>query len=419
VDRAAQRIGNDLKDQPEVEVELRRTLGWVYEILGKYEQSEDMFRRAVVVGRDRYGNDHPDLVASLNGLGFVLTRQKKLAEAEAAYRDALTLERKLTDGRENLELASSLNGLAGVLENQCKLQEAEAMFREALAMRRKLSGNDDPLVANTLANLADSLCEQGKLTEAEAMFRDALAIMRDNPSGVHDTVREQHQLATVLQHEGKLAEAEAMYRNTLAMQRALLGSDHPFVAGILEDLASVLREQGKESDAEAMYREALTVRRKAVELTPNSPRELRGLAWTLATCPFTRLREPTRAVELATRATELVPQTGSCWTALGVAEYRTSQFQKSIETFQKANDLHNGGDVPDWYFLAMAHWQLGHKDEAHLWYARATEWTDKNEPGNEELLRFRTEAAEVLGINQPKPSTDPKLPDNQAPMTDH
>ena len=54
----------------------------------------------------------------------------------------------------------------------------------------------------------------------------------------------------------------------------------------------------------------------------------------------------------------------------------------------------------------MAHWQLGHKDEARTWYDKAVEWMDKNQPKNEELLRFRDEAAKLLGIAEPATSTD-------------
>ena len=64
------------------------------------------------------------------------------------------------------------------------------------------------------------------------------------------------------------------------------------------------------------------------------------------------------------------------------------------------------GDATDWFFLAMAHWQLGDKDEARKWYDKAVEWMDKNQPKNEELLRFRAEAAELLGISEPAKSTD-------------
>ena len=48
----------------------------------------------------------------------------------------------------------------------------------------------------------------------------------------------------------------------------------------------------------------------------------------------------------------------------------------------------------------MANWQLGEKDKARAWYDRAVQWMDKNEPKNEELRRFRTEAAELLGVNE-------------------
>ena len=46
----------------------------------------------------------------------------------------------------------------------------------------------------------------------------------------------------------------------------------------------------------------------------------------------------------------------------------------------------------------MAHWQLGEKEAARKWYDQAVAWMDKNQPNNEELRRFRAEAAELLGV---------------------
>jgi hypothetical protein len=52
----------------------------------------------------------------------------------------------------------------------------------------------------------------------------------------------------------------------------------------------------------------------------------------------------------------------------------------------------------DFFFLAMAHWQLGEKDEARKYYDKAVAWMDKNKPDDEELRRFRAEAAALLGV---------------------
>ena len=89
-----------------------------------------------------------------------------------------------------------------------------------------------------------------------------------------------------------------------------------------------------------------------------------------------------------------------------MAQYRAGEWQAAIEALEKSMELRKGGDAVDWFFLAMAHWQLGHKDEARKWYDKAVEWMDKNQPKNEELLRFRAEAAELLGISEPAKSTD-------------
>jgi hypothetical protein len=50
----------------------------------------------------------------------------------------------------------------------------------------------------------------------------------------------------------------------------------------------------------------------------------------------------------------------------------------------------------------MAHWQLERTDEARKLYDKAVERMDKNDPQNEELLRFRAEAVELLGIAEEK-----------------
>jgi hypothetical protein len=71
-------------------------------------------------------------------------------------------------------------------------------------------------------------------------------------------------------------------------------------------------------------------------------------------------------------------------------------------------ELRAGGDCFDWYFLSMAHWQLGHKEEARKWYDKAVEWTEKNNPKEEDLPRFRAEAAELLGIPLKPPAAKEK-----------
>ena len=39
---------------------------------------------------------------------------------------------------------------------------------------------------------------------------------------------------------------------------------------------------------------------------------------------------------------------------------------------------------------------------ARKWYDQAVEWMDKNQPTNKELRRFRSEAAELLGVKEKK-----------------
>jgi hypothetical protein len=54
------------------------------------------------------------------------------------------------------------------------------------------------------------------------------------------------------------------------------------------------------------------------------------------------------------------------------------------------------------FFLAMAQWQLGHKDEARQLYDQAVQWMQKyHNPPGDEVRRFRAEAAKLLRVPEP------------------
>jgi serine/threonine protein kinase/WD40 repeat protein len=132
------------------------------------------------------------------------------------------------------------------------------------------------------------------------------------------------------------------------------------------------------------------------------PDLLNNQAWVLATHAEPKSRNPGRAVKLAQHAVELAPKEGMIWNTLGVAHYRCGDWKAAIAALTKSMELRNGGDSFDWFFLAMGHWKLDQKKEARKWYDQAIAWMDKNQPQNEELRRFRAEAAELLGIENKK-----------------
>src|SRR4030095_12121793 len=116
----------------------------------------------------------------------------------------------------------------------------------------------------------------------------------------------------------------------------------------------------------------------------------------LATRPEANLRDPKEAVALARRAVDLKPEEGNYWNTLGVAQYRADEWKASSAALEKSMELRKGGDCNDWFFLAMAHWQLGENDKAREWYDKAALWMDTNAKDNAELIRFRAEAEELM-----------------------
>ena len=260
LDQTAGRLG-EMKAQPEVEADLRLTLGSVYRDLGDYPKAEAMFQQVLVIRKQLRGEKSLPVASVLDQLGQVLHRTGKSDEAEADYRQALAIREELA-GHESLAVASSLNHLGSLLRNANKRDEAEAKLREGLALRKRLLPSDSPEIANSLSDLGIVLGAQSKPGEAEPLHREALALRRkilppDHPQIADSLV----QLGATLDLRGNYAEAETNMLAALAIQQKVLG-DHRDTANTLDRLGSLLVKEKRLPEAEQQFREALAMRNK-------------------------------------------------------------------------------------------------------------------------------------------------------------
>ncbi len=262
LDKTAERIGKDLKDQPEVEVELRDTLAATYFDLLELDKGVAMQRDTLRLQRTLHGKTNLFAATATHNLARILVNRgstQDLVEGEALAREALAMRQQLL-GAEHVQIADSLYVLGAFLHRGRQSGEAEQRFREAIAMRRKLLGNDHKDVAQALVNLGLLLTYQpGKLDEAEATVREAFAI--HERLGL-DTSGLNYPLGTVLEEQGKSVDAEEAARKAIASRRKLWGNENPYLPPALRLLAGSLSDQGKFDQAESAIDEALEIQRK-------------------------------------------------------------------------------------------------------------------------------------------------------------
>ncbi len=278
LDQTAESVGDEMSNQPAVEVELRTLIGQLYLEIGNYGQAEKMQEAALRINQKLFGPQSRESADSLSELGLVYTQKGELAKAVAAHQEALAM-RRLLFGNENADVAASLNNLGEMLTQQGKFSEAEVQLRESVGIRERLFGSESLETADTLRNLSILLGDQGKWPEAEAMAREVLAIRRkvyglENPAVATSLT----DVAWAAGGNGKLNEAESLELEALAMRRRLLGNEHPDIAKSLYLVGERAREEQNLEEAIPFLNEALAMQRKLLgEDNPTSLDTLHSL----------------------------------------------------------------------------------------------------------------------------------------------
>jgi serine/threonine protein kinase/tetratricopeptide (TPR) repeat protein len=255
---ATDKIEEAFSNQPEVETEVRHTIGVTYLRLGHYDKAEDMLRSALLVARKAYPSDHPELASPLTSLAVLLHERGKFDEAESLYREALDIRQKHF-GREDEGVASILSNLGILLQDRGDYDAAEPIFREILTIDRKLLGDDDLNVAIDLNNLGNLLREKEDYDTSELYLKEAISILQKHE---HPWVSiAMSNLGELMNRKSDYSAAEPIFEEALSIGLEHLGDKNQDVAKLRSRYGECLLNLGKFEKAEGELRAALPILR--------------------------------------------------------------------------------------------------------------------------------------------------------------
>jgi superkiller protein 3 len=240
--------------------------------------------------------------------------------------------------------------LGADFDDQGKILEAASEYETSL----RINPND----AKARNNLAIHLAELGRLPEAVEEWERALQFEPDNVSS-HMNV------AFALSQLGRFPEAFQHWERAIKLKPDLIDAHHSFGVALaqsgrwneaIEQFMETTRLKPDYADAHyrlavalknaGRYDEAIARYRKTVELETHATAQ-NALAWILATCPKSSLRNGKEAVEWAEQAVERTrgqyPQTLD---TLAAAYAEVGEFERAIKTARSALDLQAARENP-------------------------------------------------------------------------
>ncbi len=283
--KATETIENEFADQPLVRAALQQTVANTYGEIGLHERALPLLEAALATRRKELGDDHPNTLASINGMGILASALGRLEETEAFYREAVERSRRVL-GDDDPRTLTSIGNMGKLLRSMGKYEEARPYYHEALEGRRRVLGDDHPDTLKAIGSMGFLLKSMGKYREAEPYDREALEghrrVLGDNH---RDTLTWVHNMGILLSKMGRHEETEPYYREALEGRRRVLGDNHPRTLVSISEMGALLTKLAKFEEAESYYREALEGRRRVLgndhPQTLTSVNRIGHLLWSL------------------------------------------------------------------------------------------------------------------------------------------
>jgi len=346
LDQGAERIGEELSDQPAIRATMLRTIGRVYTRMGLYPEAEILLEQAIELG-ERGSTDELEYAASLLEMAPLHLWQGEHQQGELVSRQALEIRERLL-GPEHPDVATALNALGNTLQNQGKLPEARDAHQRALAIREATLPAGDSSIASSLHNLAIVHYFMRNYDTAEELYKRSATIEKQSLGGDSPAYATSlHTLAILYLDQNRLDEALEYELLATEIRKRALGTDHLHYAYSLCTLGEIHRQAGRPRDAEPVHRRALTIGIESVG--PDTPDVLwmRGnLAATLIDLEQydeaeTLIQTSLSTVENAGERQELPPILDD----LARLQHRQGRLEEAAETYHLSQEIVSAGSV--------------------------------------------------------------------------
>ncbi|MCB0753370.1 MAG: tetratricopeptide repeat protein, partial [Ignavibacteriae bacterium] len=176
LEKAAENVGTELKNQPEVEAAIRSTLGNTYVNLGEYDNGKPFLIEALRLNENSYGKESEQAAFSLHDLALYYDWAGDYKKADSLYEKSIHLLRQVLE-KPTYQFATVLNDYGLIKMYFEKYDEAEKLFSEAIEIALVTYGEKNQNTARFMNNFAFNLTDAGKPDEAEKYFKKALAIL--------------------------------------------------------------------------------------------------------------------------------------------------------------------------------------------------------------------------------------------------
>ncbi|MCH9694118.1 MAG: serine/threonine-protein kinase [Gammaproteobacteria bacterium] len=362
----AEKVSDDLIDQPELRATLLGTIGRVYFSLGEYEPSREMLEEALKLRRDALGDDHPDVAAAQTDLAELMIRSGNYDRADQLLRSALAIGEQ-EHGAASQQVAENLYFLAEVQRAIGDIDAAERYARASISTYSVIDAGFGLELAEAKNLLARILQIRGDFDGTEALLRDAIETLRLAEGGDHPYMAYYLQsLGVLLQSTGDFDGADLALADATEMIRRVLGADHDLLAATLIDRGRLQHARGDLSQAKIVMREALSL--------------------------------------YMNKLGDLHPRVGYNMIVLGMVLHDDSEFVEAESMLRDALAIFEGALGPDHQYTASAQTELGallnttgRFEEAMPILERALDTRLKDyEPDHELVAATRTEYADSL-----------------------
>ncbi len=257
LNRAAEKVGDRYKSDPELEIALRKVIAKTYHSLGWYDKAESQWRAIHDRAASTPGVDRKELWISQSHLGFMANCLGRNREAVELCRDGLDeIERLL--GHDHPETLSCRNNLALVYMSAGRFAEAIAILEPTLKLEESKLGIDHPDTVHFRINLAGAYHVAGRIAEAIALQEKTLKLQEAKLGPDHPgTLTCRDNLACLYIDAGRTAEAISLLEKTLKQAEAKLGPDHPGTLCVINNLASAYMSAGRISEIISLLEQTL------------------------------------------------------------------------------------------------------------------------------------------------------------------